>query len=368
MIIDFFGLNKAYVEQKNKILYIIDSTLTKEEFLRGQSVQQLEKECSIVLERKYAIAVNSGTDALLLSLRSLGIGKGDEVIVSAFSFIASVSPILMVGATPVFIDIDPETYLMDLEKLESAITAKTKAIIAVQLYGQCIDPAQLESIAEKYNLWLIEDAAQAFGSERGNKVAGSIGNISAVSFDVSKVVGGLTTGGMVLTDDYELYTVATKLRSHGRDSTTGDFRKLGYNSQMSSINAAVLIWKISQEEKRRERRIGLAQRYMKNLVHLPEIKCTTIVDNGVHNFHKFVIRANHRDDLKEFLKKTGIETKIHYIKPLPHYEFIKEKSRIYSDIVHTEKASKEVLSLPIYPELQEEEVDYITDQIIEFYK
>lgn len=366
-MISFFGLNKSYINNREKIISIIDKTLSEEEFLRGKSVGYLEEKCARILGRKYAIAVNSGTDALALALRGGGIIEGDEVIVTAFSFVASASPILMVGATPVFVDINPDTYLMDLNKLKAAITKRTKAIIAVQLYGQCVDPLEIEKIAKEYELLLIEDAAQAFGSQRNGRSAGTIGDVSTISFDVSKVVNGISTGGIILTDNCDLYKTIKSMRSHGLNVETKDFEFLGFNSQMSSINAAVLSYKIDIEGVRRERRIEIAERYIKKLSNVSGIKCPILIDDSVHNFHKFVIRVDERDELIKFLSKSQIETKIHYNKPIPHNMLMSSKSNVYIGIPETIKACSEVLSLPIYAELENDEVDYISNQIIKFY-
>lgn len=365
---DFFGQNDMYRANKETYLKIIDETLEKESFIRGNSVTCLEKKIAEFCKRRYAIAVNSGTDAILIALKALGIIGGDEIIVPSFSFVASVSPIMMLGAKPVFVDIDKESCMIQYEKIENAITEKTKGILAVDIFGECLEYEKIEKIAKKHNIFFIEDGAQSFGSDYMGIKAGSYGDVSTISFDVSKVVYGFTTGGIVLTDDEEVANYCKYFRGHGFVSQESDFMMIGINSQMSSVNAALISWKIDMEEKRREKRRKIVECYDSRFINIPQIKLIKRKYESHGNYHKYVIFAQNRDLLKKHLDARSIPNKIHYHKPLPMYSNVKSYVEVACECYENAlSVSQQILSLPIHAEMLKEEVDYVCDAIEEFY-
>jgi dTDP-4-amino-4,6-dideoxygalactose transaminase len=291
---------------------------------------------------------------------------GDEVLVTSFSFIASASPIIRAGAIPVFVDIDPATFLMDLADLSQKITPKSKAIIGVHLFGQLLDFARLEAIASENKLVLIEDAAQGFGSESGERKAGGMGDISCFSFDPTKIVSAYGSGGAVLTDSEDTFRFLKKLRYHGK-SEHNEFEMLGYNSRLSDLNCAHLSFQITEHLAQRIHRLNeIARLYQKNLQNLSYIRLPENIMRGKHVYHKYVIRTGNRDELKQFLAEKGIATMVHYSKPLYEYPLF---SGITDRPPHNPLSKRicgEVLSLPIFPELSDNEIDYICNTIHSF--
>jgi UDP-2-acetamido-2-deoxy-ribo-hexuluronate aminotransferase len=363
--VSFFGREAFYQRYRTSILEAIDSALADGHFLDGAAIGTFETICARRAGRRFAAAVNSGTDALTIALRAVGVGSGDEVVVTAFSFVASASPILLARTNPVFVDISPATYLMDLQQVRRAISPTTKAILAVQLFGQCLAPGPLEAIARDHGLILVEDAAQAFGSARDGRPAGGVGRVSVFSFDPSKVVGGLTTGGMLLTDDPNVYAAAVRLRSHGWDGR-GGFAQLGYNSRMSSLNAAMLADLIRHDPIRSRARRRVAHSYIDGLRDVPGLVLPTIPQRSHPNFHKFVVRTGRRDALRRHLALYGIETRVHYPIPLPNIEAMSGRFRTIGQLPHATRACQEVLSLPIHPELTDLEVQRVIDAMRSF--
>lgn len=257
-------------------------------------MRELEQQCADTLGRHHAAAVGSGTDALTLALRACGVGPGDEVIVTSFSFIASASPILHLGATPVYVPVDPATLHMTPDACAAACTPATRAIIAVHLFGRCLPGIDtLEELVTTRGLYLIEDAAQAFGATHQGRPAGSFGHLSVLSFDPSKVLGGISTGGLVATDDEHLHRAVTTMRGHGYDSSTGEFTCLGVNSRMSSANAAVLLNHLRHQAAWREARARVAEQYRSGLAALPLLVPPGPTAGSLDNHHKYVLRTPH---------------------------------------------------------------------------
>lgn len=357
--LSFEGLREAYIQHRDKILGIIDQVLTTGVRLRSQEVELFEQQCAQAVQRKFAVAVSSGTDALHLALRALGVGSGDEVIVTAFSFLASASSILLAGAIPVFVDIEPSTLLMDLNQVKDAITDKTKAIVAVQLFGQCLHFPDLEALASHYGIPIVEDAAQAFGSYDGERPAGSLGAISTFSFDPAKVIPGVTTGGVICTDDEKLYRQAQLLHFHGYNPRTDDTELIGYNSQMSAINAAVLSWQLTLESLWRQKRYQVAAQYEHRLGDLLGIKTLPSIHAAGNNYHKYVIQIPRRWYLMVQLRRAGIPFKIHYPRPIPRYSSFKDQGRCLNELPVSVAVSNRILSLPIHPFLLPDQIEFI---------
>ena len=349
----------------------IEEVLENGCYILGPNVKRLEKEVAAYCRVKYAIGVASGTDALKLSLISMGIGKGDEVIVPPFTFISTVGVITQIGASPVFTDIEEETFNIDAEKIEEAITEKTKAIIPVHLYGHAAQMEKIMSLAKKYNLKVIEDAAQALGTEclfSGifHKV-GSLGDAGCLSFYPTKVLGACGDGGMVLTNNEEIAEKIRLLRAHGLD---GDyFYSLpGYNSRLDELQAAILQVKLKYLDDWTNMRRQKVHLYNELFTSLPSSgpKIPQEASYTRHNYGVYTIRSLQRDHLKEYLTRRGIGTKVYYPLPLHLEEIHKGLGYKKGDFPVAEKASSQVLSLPIYPELSEDDIKLVTEEIGKF--
>lgn len=362
--IPFFGLDRFYNENREIFSTELDKVMQSGMFLKGKEIDMLEKKLSEYCSRKYCYTVSSCTDALIFSLLALDIKPGDEVIVTSFSFISSASAILHAGATPVFVDINPNTCLSSEQDIFNKITEKTKAVILVQLYGQMHSKKLVEDIEKKYGIPVIEDAAQSFGSIYENIKSGSSGTISCLSFDPTKVIGGFGTGGAVLTNNDEIAEKINMLRNHGRNKKRNIILP-GYNSQITSYQAALINLQLNKLEEYIDKRKLIAERYDAAFKILPEVKTLIIPENIVHNYHKYIIITENRDALRQFLKEHGIETMIHYSDILPEQPVFKDYNK--NDYPFAKKISKQILSLPLYPELKNEESDYICSIISSFF-
>jgi len=364
-MIKFFDTKRQYYLIKKEVDFALKKVLENGVFIGGKEVENFEKEVAEFCGTKYAIGVNSGTDALYLSLRALEIKPGDEVITTPFTFISTAEVIANLGAKPVFADIE-EDFNISPKEIEKKITDKTKAIIPVHLFGWPAKMDEILEIAKKYNLYIIEDAAQAFGSEYKRKKVGSLGDIGCFSFFPTKNLGALGDGGMIVTNNGELAEKLKLLRNHG-SSPEEKYKNLilGTNSRLDAIQATVLRVKLNCiggwiKEKRK-----IAENYNKELSKIKEIKIPLSLEE-YHSFNYYTIRAEKRDELRDYLKREEIETKIYYPIPLysqPAFDFLKVNKK---DFPQTERAAKEVLSLPIYPGFKEQ--DLVVGKIEEFYK
>ena len=375
--IPFFDLAGQFKSIEGEIKSAMDEVFQDQQFILGSKVKTLEETIAQYCRARYAIGVASGSDALLLALMVLGIGTGDEVILPPFTFFATAGAVSRLGAIPVFVDIDRETYNIDPSKIEEKITPRTKAIIPVHLFGQCADMAPLLKIAKAKRLFIIEDAAQALGAEYKPTVgsdgrrAGQIGDIGCFSFYPTKNLGAFGDAGMVTTDNSEWAEKLRLLRVHG--SQPKYFHKqIGINSRLDTLQAAILLVKFKYLEKWTTERQKKAERYRSLfqdlLSSVKGFKLPTIQYQNRHIFHQYVIRVPERDRLRQFLSEEGIGTDIYYPVPLhlqECYSFLKYRS---GDLPNSEKASKEVLALPIYPELTEDQQMAVVDRIKAFYK
>lgn len=333
------------------------------------AIAQLERACAFRIGRRYVAAVSSGTAALQLALTAAGIGPGDDVLVTGFSFIASASAIAQVGARPVFLPIDPTTYLTDLAALDAAVTPTTAAIVAVHLFGRCLPAATLEAFAHRRGLVLIEDAAQAFGCRHHGRAAGTYGQISAVSLDPTKVLGGITAGGLVLTDDEQLHNKVTALAAHGRGHD-GNCHVIGQNSRMSPVNAAVVQQHLRRLDTWRTARARVATTYRDALADLPITLPPPPDDDHLHdtidNHHKFVIATPRRDALRLHLTQADVPTKIHYATALADHPALAAVSDAPLQPEAARTAARTVLSLPIHPYLSGPHIEQIVTAIRTF--
>jgi len=358
-MIPFIDLKREYAEICEELTQAVQRVLKSGWFILGEEVKKFEEEFSKYNGTKYGIGVNSGSDALFLALKALGIGKGDEVITVSHTFISTVDAIARNGAKPVFIDIDPDTYCIDVAKIEERITNKTRAILPVHLYGHPADIEPIMEIAKKYNLFVIEDACQAHGAEYKGKKVGSIGDIGCFSFYPIKNLGAYGDGGMVVTNNEELAEKLRMLRNYGRPKKYyHDF--VGVNSRLDEIQAAILCVKLKYLDEWNKKRRRVAKLYREFLgnsnVFVPVEK-----EYAKHVYHLYVIRSEKRNALREHLQKEGVQTQIHY--PIPIH-----KQKAYSNlgIVHfpiTEKICDEILSLPMHPFLREDEISTIAEDI-----
>jgi dTDP-4-amino-4,6-dideoxygalactose transaminase len=353
-------LKKQYLEIKEEILYMLNEILESSQYVLGRKVSELEDNIKKYHGIKEAIGVASCTDALHLSLRALGIGAGDEVITTPFTFFATVEAILYTGAKPVFVDIEPETYNIDASLIEKRITEKTKAILPVHIFGHPADMKSIMIIAKKYNLKVIEDCAQSFGAYLNGTKAGSFGDAACFSFYPSKNLGAYGDGGMVILNDPGIAEEIRKLRNHG--SRSGYRHEcLGYNSRLDEMQAGILLVKfrrIDEYNRKRRENASLYTRLLSNSVVCPVEK-----RDAYHVYHQYTIRSVRRDFIQQQLKEQGISSVIYYPVPLHLQEALKFLGYGEGDLPVAEQVSKEVLSLPIYPELDEMDI-HLTSEII----
>jgi dTDP-4-amino-4,6-dideoxygalactose transaminase len=367
-LLDLKGQNEPL---RAEIDAAIKKVLDSNAFIMGAEVKALEEELARYCQTKYAVGCASGTDALLLALMALGVSAGDEVITTPYSFFATVSAITRLGATPVFVDIDPLTYNLDVSQIESKITEKTKAIEPVHLYGQCAEMEPLSAISRKHNIPLVEDAAQAIGAEEGGRRAGAMSEVGCFSFYPSKNLGAMGDAGFMTTDDDELAHRLFALRVHG--SFEKYYHKwVGLNSRLDALQAAVLRVKLPHLDAWTERRRQNADYYRKLFTDagLNEAVTPPFERERVrHIYNQFVIRVagGRRDELKNFLAAAGIGTDIYYPVSLHLQECFACLGYREGDFPESEKASRETLALPIYPELEPAQQEYVVEKIAEFF-
>lgn len=357
-------LKKQYLEIKEEVLSVLDDILESSQYVLGKRVLDLEENIREYHQVKEAIGVASGTDALHLSLKALGIGAGDEVITTPFTFFATVEAILYTGAKPVFVDIEPETYNMDISRVEENVTNSTKAILPVHIFGHPSDMGALMKIAEKYNLKVIEDCAQSFGASLNNRKTGSFGNAGCFSFYPSKNLGAYGDGGMIILNDYVTAGEIRKLRNHG---SKGGYRHecLGYNSRLDEIQAGVLLVKFRRIDEYNEKRREKALLYNSMLYDV--VTCPVEKEGAYHVYHQYTIRVNDRGHKRDFvqqrLKDNGIPSVVYYPIPLHLQEAMRFSGYKEGDFPVAEQVSREVLSLPLYPELDEADIRFTSEVI-----
>jgi len=355
-------LKTQYEEIKEEINGAVLGVMQSAHFILGPQGKALEEEIAGYHGVKHAVAVASGTDALHLALLAAGIKRGDEVITTPFTFIATAEAISYVGAIPVFVDIDPDSFNIDITKIGPAITKKTKAIIPVHLYGQPVNMDGLMEIAKKHNLRVIEDCAQSFGAEYHGKRTGAIGDFGCFSFFPSKNLGGYGDGGMVITDDAKQAEHLLGLRNHG-SKVRYYHDEVGFNSRLDEIQAAIIRIKFKHVEEYNAKRRNNAQIYSKNL-NVPGIR-TPLEQSGTrHVFHQYTIRVKNRDRVKQKLDAGGITSSmIYYPVPLHVQTAYKDRGMKPGSLPASEKAALEVLSLPMYPELTEEQIEKVAHAV-----
>lgn len=366
MQIPFINLSRQYESIRSEIDQAIQFVFEQAQFIGGSTVKKFESDFANRYSVPHCLSTGNGTDALFLILKALNIKHGDEVITPAFSCIPSSETISLVGATPVFCDVDPIYYTLNPDEVVKKITSKTKAIIAVHLFGQSADGIELKKICDANSLFLIEDCAQAHLSSQTNKLAGTFGVASAFSFYPTKNLGAYGDAGCILTHDDGLAEKMRRLANHGA-LAKDDHLMEGTNSRMDSLQAALLSVKLNHLEKWNSKRKEIAALYNSLLADINNLTLPAEKENTNHTFHIFSIQTASRDSLKNYLGECGIETMIHYPKGLPFTEAYKHFQHSEKEFPVTAKLQQQVLSLPVYAELTNEEVIFVAESIRQFF-
>lgn len=366
--IPIIDLGIHYENLRDEINDAVNKSLKSTQYILGPNVEAFEKELSDFLECSYVISCANGTDALVLALKALDIKTGDEVITVSNSYFATSEAIALVGATPVFIDINEDDFNIATSKIEEAITSKTRAIIPVHLYGQPCDIDKIIEIAKKHNLYVIEDTAQAIGAKYKNKNVGTFGDIGTTSFYPTKNLGACGDGGALFTNHKNIAEKLKLLRHHGSPKRyVHDC--IGLNSRLDDIQAAILRVKLKYLEKWNKARLTVANHYNELFKDIKEVCTPVIKPNRTHVFHQYTIKVKSRDLVHEKLKEKGVTTIIYY--PIPIHEqkafsYLTERNK--HPLLITKKITKEILSLPMYPELKKEDQEYILNCMKEIFK
>ncbi len=367
MKVPFGDLKLHYQQYKTEIDQAVSRVLHSGHFILGPELEAFEKEFAALHGQGHAIGCASGTEAIYLALAACDVGPGDNVIVVAHTAVPTISAISMTGAMPVFVDIDTETYVMDVKQIEDLITLRTKAIVPVHLYGQMVDMESLLKIAAKHKLSVIEDVAQATGATYRNVIAGTLGDFGAFSFYPSKNIGAFGDGGAVFSKSKEKAQKLSMLRNYGQ-SKRYHHNVIGINSRFDEIQAAIMQCRLPYLKEWNERRKQIADRYTKGLANLSGLVKTpfTHPDND-HVFHLYVIQIEEREELQSYLSDKGIQALIHYPIPAHLQEAYSYLGYRKGTLPVTEHITKRILSLPMYPELSDEQIDFVINTIQNFF-
>jgi dTDP-4-amino-4,6-dideoxygalactose transaminase len=369
MRVPLLDLTQQYDQIRDEIHQALEDLMARQQFILGSEVASLEKEMAGYFGVRRAVGVSSGTDALLLALTALGISAGDEVVTTPFTFFATAGVVSRLGARPVFADIEPDTFNIDPAKAEEALTPKTRAILPVHLFGHCASMGPLLKMAKAQGVYLVEDAAQAIGARATQGKAGTIGDAGCFSFFPTKNLGAFGDAGMVVTQNEELGDRLRQLRVHG-STEKYLYEEIGGNFRLDTLQAAVLLVKLKYLDEWTERRRENARTYnalfkesglSEETIKPPEISAS-------HVFHQYVVRARERDVLREFLREREILTGVYYPLSLHLQPCFRDLGYKEGDFPESEKASREVLALPIYPELTRQAQEYVVQTIQEFYR
>ncbi|VAX37982.1 Aminotransferase, DegT/DnrJ/EryC1/StrS family [hydrothermal vent metagenome] len=366
MNVPFIDFKEQYYTIREEIDAGLKAVFEKGNFILGEETKNFENDFAKYCDAQYGIGVNSGTDALYLALGTQGIGLGDEVILPTFTFIATALCISYTGAKPVFVDVEEHTYNIDPQKFKEAITEKTKAIILVHLYGQPANMDEINAIAKENNITVIEDACQAHGSNYKGKRVGSLGDIACFSFYPTKSLGAFGDGGMIVTNSKVVCEKAVMLRDYGRESRY-DHTIKGFNSRLDTIQAVILAAKLKHLDGWNKLRNENAAYYAELLKDVDGVYTPTIQEDRGHVFQTYAIRlpGGHRDEILEKMKEKGVGVLIHYPIPLHLQTAYKDSGHKKGDFPVAEKLSDEVLSLPMFPHMQKEQMDYVCESLKE---
>jgi aminotransferase EvaB len=361
MIIPAWDYRAEYEAERDDILAAFDQVMRSGRLILGESVRSFEQEFAAYCGTIHGVGVNSGTDALLLALRALDIRAGDEVITTSNTAIPTVAAIVSAGGIPRFVDIEPDTYLMDVSQLESAITARTRCVIPVHLFGQCVEMDALNGVANKHGIAVLEDCAQSTGAEHRGRRAGSMSQVAAFSFYPTKILGAYGDGGMAVTPNPEMAARMRRLRVYGTDGTYYA-EEHGYNSRLDELHAEILRRKLRRVEGYIARRRELARRYDEQL---GETSLTLPVtrSHNTHAYHLYVVRHAARDAIMKQLASRGISTGVHYPWPIHRMPAYASLGYREGSLPRTERAALEILSLPMFPSLTDDEQDRVCDAV-----
>ncbi|WP_027892480.1 DegT/DnrJ/EryC1/StrS family aminotransferase [Calidithermus chliarophilus] len=365
-MVPIIDLQSEYRLLKPDIDAALERVLASGAFVGGPEVAALERELSEYLGVPHVVGVGSGTDALFIALRALGVGPGDEVVTTPFTFVATVEAILIAGARPVLVDIDPRTFNLDPELLEAAVTERTRAVLPVHLYGQVAPMAEIRAVAERHGLKILEDAAQAIGARyceaggAGGAMAGTLGHAAGFSLYPTKNLGAYGDGGFITTADAAVAEEARLLASHGSKVRYHHVRAAGYTSRLDGVQAAILRVKLPHLEGWNRRRREIARRYDEGL--RGAVQTPTPPPYARHVYHQYTVRAPERDRLQAFLKERGVASSVHY--PLPvHLQPAYRDLAPEGSLPHAEQAAREVLSLPMHPFLTDAQVEAVIEAV-----
>ncbi len=369
MNVPLLDLKAQFRGIKKEVMDAVETTCEEQAFVLGSRVVELEQALASYVGASHAVGVASGSDALLLSLMALGVGQGDEVITVPFTFFATTGAVSRLGARPVFVDIRPDTFNMDPQQIERKITAKTKAIIPVHLFGQCAEMGAINEIAKRRKVAVIEDACQAIGAMQNGIKAGVLGDTGCFSFFPSKNLGGFGDGGLVTTNGAKLHDALAMLRVHG-SRVRYVHEQIGINSRLDALQAAILRVKLNHLDQWTEGRRRNAARYERLFTEarlLDRVTLPVTQPGNYHVFNQYTIRAQRRDELKNFLKEQGIGTEIYYPIPMHVQDCYRSLGHKKGDFPVSEQAAAEALSLPIFAELTDEQLVYVVATIKDFY-
>jgi dTDP-4-amino-4,6-dideoxygalactose transaminase len=367
MQIPIFTPVRQYLNLKDEIDSAISRVLNRGNFILGNEVMEFERKIAEYLGVKHAIGVASGTDALQIALMAIGLKPGDEVITTPFTFVATAEAIALLGGKPVYVDIDKKTYNINPELIEEKITEKTKAIIPVHLYGQPAEMDKIIDIARRYNLYVIEDSAQALGAEyKGRKVC-TFGDLACISFFPTKNLGAFGDAGMIVTNNDELAEKVRMIRVHG-SRVRYNHEILGVNSRLDTLQASVLLVKLRYLDGWNDRRAEIAKKYTDGLFNIDGLVTPYCQPDSKHIYHQYTIKTKQRDELAQFLKEKGIQTAVHYPIPLHLQKAFSYLGYKKGDFPISEECASGVLSLPMFPELKDDEIEYIIESIQQFFK
>ncbi len=364
--IPYVDLKAQHQFLKSDLVEAVTRVIERSQFILGEEVQAFERAFADLCGVRFAVGVNSGLDALILALRALGIGPGDEVITVPNSFIASVSCIMLVGAQPVFVDVRDD-YNMDPTQLEQAITSRTRAILPIHLTGRPADMHSIMEIANKHDLFVVEDCAQAVLAEYDGQRTGSLGHVGCFSLHPLKTLNACGDGGVLTTNDEELFKKLKLLRNHGlhnRDECIA----WGLNSRLDTLQAVILLLKMRHLQKWTDKRCANAQFYQKNLQGISGLIVPTDRSHEKAVYHTFIVQAENRNELKQYLANHGVGTAIHYPIPIHLQRAAANLEYRTGSFPVTERQAKRILSLPVYPELPQADLEYIVNIITKFYQ
>ncbi|MFZ3230426.1 MAG: DegT/DnrJ/EryC1/StrS family aminotransferase [Pseudobdellovibrio sp.] len=364
--VPFIDLKSQYKALKSSIDSRIQKVLDSGAYINGPEVSELEQKLAAHTGTKHCLAVASGTDALLIPLMALGIGPGDEVITTAFSFIATAETIVLSGAKPVYIDIDKKTFNIDVSKIEAAITSKTKAIMPVSLYGQVADLEEINAIAKKHNLFVIEDTAQSYGAGYKNKKSGSWTTAAGTSFYPAKPLGCYGDGGAVFTNDDKLIIAMKEIREHGSEKRYYHTR-LGVNGRLDTIQCAILLAKLERYDWEVEQRNNIAHKFDNAFVGLnkfdPQFSTPLVKPGNVSVWAQYTVTVTNRDLFQKKMTELNVPTTVHYPLAMPDQPWYKENTPSKYDIKNSQWAANHVISLPMFPDMTNDQIAVIIDAV-----